>query len=593
MAEISKVRFGGVDYDIKSITDITLSEAGTPADAKAVRDRVEGIKGEITDNTGTESLEWTVGVFYQIVNNFVDINTPSSGANWRASVTQASEGDVFYVYTKGGTVNPAWIFIDANGGVLAKASGFLQAGVVITAPANTAYLILNDKLKTNNSYKGVPLKNEIAEEFNSINAMLEKCVYANGTVSNYSNVLDIPNNTITRIPANTTAEAFSGLPNDFYGRAGSIVRLSSYADAEEDGYACFILYELNTEMYFGFSGGSSVTWIKLKNNNGILVASGNIKSTGASITDISAGIYKVVSTLTEDVFAGLPVYGKYGTFVKIIPMIPSTTGTGYEAYVFFTADNVYFGFNTGNSIIWRSMVDIQPKAYQDIDDVICTLGRTTNQIVLMGDSITAGVGGTGFNGSTTPTADPPDMSGGLIVEMNIGKFYRNSRGYCWANELKSYIEEKYPNTTVINNGCSGTHSDQGDTYFDQLVPNGTTILIVSYGINDRGSNNYDTIIHQGNIIKKAQARGIKVILMTPKPVTQDESERIYNSYQVMQKVKTVAVNNNMEPGDMWAEFNKYCFITGTNMSTLMPDGLHPNDAGYTAMFNLTKFILGV
>ena len=40
MAEISKVRFAGVDYYLKSITDPTLSEAGTPADAAAVRGEV-------------------------------------------------------------------------------------------------------------------------------------------------------------------------------------------------------------------------------------------------------------------------------------------------------------------------------------------------------------------------------------------------------------------------------------------------------------------------------------------------------------------------------------------------------------------------
>jgi len=41
MAEISKVRFGGVDYDIKSITDTTLAKDGTPADAAVVGNKIE------------------------------------------------------------------------------------------------------------------------------------------------------------------------------------------------------------------------------------------------------------------------------------------------------------------------------------------------------------------------------------------------------------------------------------------------------------------------------------------------------------------------------------------------------------------------
>lgn len=60
MAEISKVRFNGTDYGIKSITDATLSEAETPADAKAVGDEFKSI-ANLGNGTGADYSPWTSG----------------------------------------------------------------------------------------------------------------------------------------------------------------------------------------------------------------------------------------------------------------------------------------------------------------------------------------------------------------------------------------------------------------------------------------------------------------------------------------------------------------------------------------------------
>lgn len=62
MAEISKVRFNGTDYDIKSITDTTLSEAAIPADAKAVGDEIAGIKNDLNPIVDLkERITWAKG----------------------------------------------------------------------------------------------------------------------------------------------------------------------------------------------------------------------------------------------------------------------------------------------------------------------------------------------------------------------------------------------------------------------------------------------------------------------------------------------------------------------------------------------------
>ena len=61
-------------------------------------------------------------------------------------------------------------------------------------------------------------------------------------------------------------------------------------------------------------------------------------------------------------------------------------------------------------------------------------------IKLLGDSITQGVGGSGF-----------DQKGQHIVQ----NFFRNEEGYCWANLFKKHMQRQF-NCVVTNNACTGT-----------------------------------------------------------------------------------------------------------------------------------------
>ena len=80
------------------------------------------------------------------------------------------------------------------------------------------------------------------------------------------------------------------------------------------------------------------------------------------------------------------------------------------------------------------------------------LGRHI-RIKLLGDSITHGVGGTGF-----------EMDG---EEICCG-VRRNPNGYCWAKTFKEYMEEKY-DCTVVNNGIGGITIEFIIEHFDELV----------------------------------------------------------------------------------------------------------------------------
>ena len=78
-----------------------------------------------------------------------------------------------------------------------------------------------------------------------------------------------------------------------------------------------------------------------------------------------------------------------------------------------------------------------------VDDFsfIGMLFEGNKKIKLLGDSITHGVGGTGFV-----------ENGQLILNAGSVLRYENTEGMCWANMFKEYIESKFPTCTVKNWG---------------------------------------------------------------------------------------------------------------------------------------------
>ena len=94
------------------------------------------------------------------------------------------------------------------------------------------------------------------------------------------------------------------------------------------------------------------------------------------------------------------------------------------------------------------------------------------KVKLLGDSITHGVGGSGW-----------EQNGELIVE----GWYQSPDSYCWANLLRDYMLEKY-GATVINKGCTGTKVEFIIDNFDSLVSDDDDIIICTIGTNNRQNN---------------------------------------------------------------------------------------------------------
>lgn len=223
------------------------------------------------------------------------------------------------------------------------------------------------------------------------------------------------------------------------------------------------------------------------------------------------------------------------------------------------------------------------------------LADRTIRIKLLGDSITHGVGGTGF-----------EQNGEPIVE----GFARNKDGYCWAKLFKEYMESQF-DCTVTNNACTGTTTEFIIDNFQQLVDSDDDIVICTIGTNNRHQLFstapkhtrrehmeilYENIIKLHDKFKKAQKDVIFIANIPASAENEKDGEdywRLFHMNDVNDIYMKAAAVCDFPFISMYLKFSEYCDLKGITVDSLLADGLHPNDSGYDVMFKLILKELGI
>lgn len=228
-------------------------------------------------------------------------------------------------------------------------------------------------------------------------------------------------------------------------------------------------------------------------------------------------------------------------------------------------------------------------AKTSVIDIISKAVIEKKTIKIIGDSITAGVCGTGYDASKN--------GGGVYL---WGDTYTNVKGVCWANMIRDYWEKKY-GCTVLNYGYSGISSGTIVSHIDTLVEDRDDVIICMIGTNDRNANTLNGDLN--GYIKKLQrivdlvtSKGKDLILMASIPASvanEVDIPRLFHMEDVDNAVAYVASRNGMEYVSVYKLFIDYCEDTGTDIDSLLQDGLHPNDRGYEVMFRLISNALGI
>lgn len=216
-------------------------------------------------------------------------------------------------------------------------------------------------------------------------------------------------------------------------------------------------------------------------------------------------------------------------------------------------------------------------------------------VKLLGDSITHGVGGSGFS-----------QNGEIIVP----GYARSPYCTCWANSLKAYLEEKY-DSTVNNNACTGTTIEFVINNFDLLTSSDDDVVICTIGTNNRHQYMKDGpkkskeemagafLENIKRLYKKFSDAKLKVIFFANIPASQsnecdgEEYWRVLNMGDINAAYKKGAEELGFPFVSLYELFTDYCEREGVSLDSLLCDGLHPNNDGYAVMFSIIKSALGV
>lgn len=217
------------------------------------------------------------------------------------------------------------------------------------------------------------------------------------------------------------------------------------------------------------------------------------------------------------------------------------------------------------------------------------------RVKLLGDSITHGVGGTGWK-----------QNGEHIVD----DFYRSPDSFCWAKLFKDYLESHY-NCTVVNNACTGTRVEFITEHFDELVDDEDDLVLCTIGTNNR-HHRYDwgacptreeylqlTYERMVALYQKFTQRGKAVVFVAniPAGAPSERGTSEYCRLLHMNDIQDLWIKASLTYDFplicLYTKFQNYCRYTGTDFNDLLADTLHPNDRGYEVIFSLLMEELGL
>jgi len=275
---------------------------------------------------------------------------------------------------------------------------------------------------------------------------------------------------------------------------------------------------------------------------------------------------------------GLPSQAAAGTLFIFDPRgLVSATDYGYRVYVYveyrMNITHIWACFGHGSAV--TPWADLKLDQFGDSNPLAAAMFNG-DKVAFVGDSIVAGLGGSGYNVNE-------DGGGDLIIYRTFDR-YENVRGHCWVNSMIAHMAEVYGKTNVKNRGVGGISASFANTNWDTLI-DGADVVVLSVGTNDHADTG-PLRTNLRNIASKCGSAGTKLMVMTNTPNNTADAAS-YNS--VKGRIAATCDEIGIPVYDMYSEFEYLMECKGLTLDDVLgSDGIHPNDVGYDLMFTAAK-----
>lgn len=234
------------------------------------------------------------------------------------------------------------------------------------------------------------------------------------------------------------------------------------------------------------------------------------------------------------------------------------------------------------------------------------------RICLIGDSITQGMGSSGFqqydavidgqhynvrgNGPNNPNATSDYKIGEYLWTSGERRWYEALDGNGWAHLFKNYMNEKF-NIIVRNFGMSGINSGDLKYFINNFMDTcyNFDCIILMIGTNNREKGTLESLYADMNdTIKTIKNYGKDLIIMSciPASIENENTFRVHME-DVHNALRNISCENKIPFISVYNLFIDYCSNKGIKIDTLLSDGLHPNNEGYKVLFQLISNAMGI
>lgn len=260
-------------------------------------------------------------------------------------------------------------------------------------------------------------------------------------------------------------------------------------------------------------------------------------------------------------------------------VINNTTYNGVDALALVRSDGSVASFYPDAvRYVEQTLTEAQKaQARANINAVsdLYTIGRKIicgkySKIIMMGDSIMDGYGGSDYNGA----------AGDALYEVST-----NTAGYCFANVFKKFAEERF-GIPVENKGQYGSRASKQVSEAQKYLT-GNELVIWLTGTNNRISesdyNDYVQNFAQYVTTIESVCADLLILSCTP-TLANDETAR----YKTTQDICNVIISNVGGSNflDMRTLYADFCEQRSIEIASTLADNVHPNDLGHWILFKL-------
>lgn len=209
-------------------------------------------------------------------------------------------------------------------------------------------------------------------------------------------------------------------------------------------------------------------------------------------------------------------------------------------------------------------------------------------IFLCGDSITAGVGSSGYNTN----------NGALILTdtSNHSYYEANHISNSWANLFRRFITRLNSNNTFFNGGIEGKHVNFFEENKNAYITTNKDVIVCMLGTNDRGE--YENVeefrVGYTEYLEFLDSKCNFLIVMTPTPLNADyDKQENFTQYEGVQAVREICKEKNYFLIDNYTNIYEMAYLKNFREIDIMSDSAHPNDKGYSLIWENIKTSLGL